>query len=159
MTVRGNKYIQQFPFDTTVDVAKWGIQCVDENYFCITAKGTGTVLEVIDSSDKELERGTAKEIFDNAKHPYTWALLSSIPKASDKPKSELYALKGTPPDLILPLNECPFASRCEYCMQICKEQNPAETKLSDTHSVACWLQHPGAPKVKSFYDKQKEAEA
>ena len=53
MTVRGNKYIQQFPFDTTVDVAKWGIQCVDENYFCITAKGTGTVLEVIDSSDKE----------------------------------------------------------------------------------------------------------
>ena len=53
MTVRGNKYIQQFPFDTTVDVAKWGIQCVDENYFCITAKGTGTVLEVVDSSDKE----------------------------------------------------------------------------------------------------------
>ena len=53
MTVRGNKYIKQFPFDTTVDVAKWGIQCVDENYFCITAKGTGTVLEVIDSSDKE----------------------------------------------------------------------------------------------------------
>lgn len=51
MTVRGNKYIQQFPFDTTVDVAKWGIQCVDENYFCITAKGTGTVLEVVDSSE------------------------------------------------------------------------------------------------------------
>ena len=106
-----------------------------------------------------LERGTAKEIFDDAKHPYTWALLSSIPKASDKPKSELYALKGTPPDLILPLNECPFASRCEYCMEICREKNPAETQISATHKVLCWLQHPAAPKVKSFYDRQKEAKA
>ena len=53
MTIRGNKYIQQFPFDTTVDVAKWGIQCVDGKYFCITAKGLGTVLEVVDSSDRE----------------------------------------------------------------------------------------------------------
>ena len=106
-----------------------------------------------------VERGTAKEIFYEAKHPYTWALLSSIPKVGDKPKSELYALKGTPPDLILPLNECPFASRCEYCMGICREQNPMETCISDTHKVSCWLMHEKAPKVKSFYDKQKEAEA
>lgn len=106
-----------------------------------------------------MERGTAKEIFYEAKHPYTWALLSSIPKVGDKPKSELYALKGTPPDLILPLEHCPFASRCEYCMQICREKNPMETSLSDTHKVSCWLMHEKAPKVKSFYDKQKEAEA
>lgn len=106
-----------------------------------------------------LERGTAKEIFQDAKHPYTWALLSSIPKASDKPKSELYALKGTPPDLILPLNECPFASRCEYCMPICRQCNPAETAVSGTHKVSCWLMHEKAPKVKTFYDKKKEAEA
>lgn len=53
MTIRGNKYVQQFPFDGTVDVAKWGIQRVGENLFCITAKGTGNVLEVIDSSGKE----------------------------------------------------------------------------------------------------------
>lgn len=53
MTIRGSKYIQQFPFDATVDVAKWGIQCVGENLFCITAKGTGKVLEVTDASNNE----------------------------------------------------------------------------------------------------------
>ena len=61
-----------------------------------------------------VERGTAREIFYDSKHPYTWALLSSVPKLAKESKQELYALKGTPPDLILPLNHCPFASRCEY---------------------------------------------
>ena len=101
-----------------------------------------------------MERGTAKEIFYESKHPYTWALLSSVPKVSTESKGDLYALKGTPPDLILPLEECPFASRCEYCMRICKERNPMETSLSDTHKVSCWLMHPKAPKVKSFYDRE-----
>lgn len=101
-----------------------------------------------------VERGTAREIFYESKHPYTWALLSSVPKVTNESKEELYALKGTPPDLLLPLHECPFASRCEYCMGICKERNPMETSLSDTHKVSCWLQHQKAPKVKSFYDKE-----
>ena len=95
-----------------------------------------------------VERGTAREIFYDSKHPYTWALLSSVPKLAKESKQELYALKGTPPDLILPLNHCPFASRCEYCMPICKEKNPLETTITDTHRVSCWLQHPKAPKVK-----------
>lgn len=101
-----------------------------------------------------VERGTSREIFYESKHPYTWALLSSVPKLAKETKQELYALKGTPPDLILPLNHCPFASRCEFCMEICKERNPMETTLSPTHKVSCWLQHPNAPKVKSFYDKE-----
>lgn len=101
-----------------------------------------------------VERGTAREIFYDSKHPYTWALLSSVPKLAKESKQELYALKGTPPDLILPLNHCPFASRCEYCMPICKERNPFETTITDTHKVSCWLQHPKAPKVKSFYDRE-----
>ena len=101
-----------------------------------------------------VERGTAREIFYDSKHPYTWALLSSVPKLAKESKQELYALKGTPPDLILPLNHCPFASRCEYCMPICKEKNPLETTITDTQRVSCWLQHPNAPKVKSFYDRE-----
>ena len=101
-----------------------------------------------------VERGTAREIFYDSKHPYTWALLSSVPKLAKESKQELYALKGPPPDLILPLNCCPFASRCEYCMPICKERNPFETTITDTHKVSCWLQHPNAPKVKSFYDRE-----
>ncbi len=101
-----------------------------------------------------VERGSVREIFYEAQHPYTWALLSSVPKLAKETKQELYTLQGTPPDLILPLNHCPFAARCEYCMQICKEQMPSETTLSDTHQVSCWLQHPDAPKVKSFYDRE-----
>ena len=68
-----------------------------------------------------VERGTTKEIFNEAKHPYTWALLNSVPALATENKQELYALKGTPPDLILPLNHCPFAARCEYCMGICRD--------------------------------------
>ena len=101
-----------------------------------------------------VERGTAHEIFYESKHPYTWALLSSVPKLGSEIKQELYALGGTPPDLLLPLDCCPFAARCEYCMPICKETNPAEQKISDTHGVACWLLHPNAPKVKSFNERQ-----
>ena len=109
---------------------------------------------VVMYSGKVVEMGTSDEIFYQYKHPYTWALLSSVPKVTNESKEELYALKGTPPDLLLPLHECPFASRCEYCMGICKEKNPMETSLSDTHKVSCWLQHPKAPKVKSFYDRE-----
>jgi len=101
-----------------------------------------------------IERGTAKEIFYNAKHPYTWALLSSVPRLDSENKEDLYALKGTPPDLILEMNHCPFAARCEYCMQICKEAMPEETLVDGKHSVSCWLQHPNAPKVTSYYDRK-----
>jgi len=101
-----------------------------------------------------LERGTAREIFYQAKHPYTWALLSSIPKLAKHNKQELYSLKGTPPDLILPLESCPFASRCEYCMAICKQRMPEETALSETHRISCWLQHPCAPTVEPLYRRE-----
>ncbi len=101
-----------------------------------------------------IERGTVREIFNNAKHPYTWALLSSAPRLDTENKKELYALQGTPPDLINELNHCPFAARCEYCMGICKEAMPEETLVDGTHKVSCWLQHPDAPKVKSFYEKE-----
>ena len=101
-----------------------------------------------------IERGTVREIFNNAKHPYSWALLSSVPRLDTENKQELYALQGTPPDLINELNHCPFAARCEYCMGICKEAMPEETLVDGTHKVSCWLQHPDAPKVKSFYEKE-----
>ncbi|WP_312667452.1 ABC transporter ATP-binding protein [Tissierella praeacuta] len=94
-----------------------------------------------------VETGTKEEIFYNSQHPYTWALLSSVPSVDTKSKEELYSLGGTPPDLILPLPGCPFSSRCEHAMEICKEMRPEETSLSGTHKVNCWLQHPDAPKV------------
>jgi oligopeptide transport system ATP-binding protein len=94
-----------------------------------------------------IEKGTTRDIYKNPKHPYTWALLSSIPGRAVESKSELYSLKGTPPDLLLPLEHCPFAARCQYCMPICRKKRPEEIVIDGVHSVACWLQNPMAPKV------------
>ncbi len=96
---------------------------------------------------KIVERGTVREIFHAPKHPYTRALLASIPKSSQESKEELYSLKGTPPDLILPLQYCPFADRCAYCMPVCRKYEPAASSFTDTHSLSCWLTHPQAPEV------------
>lgn len=104
---------------------------------------------------KIVERGQARDIFYRSTHPYTWALLRSVPSLAGQKKQELYALKGTPPDLILPLNGCPFASRCQYCMPICQQVAPEETPVSDDgHFVSCWLQHPSAPAVVPLYQKE-----
>lgn len=93
-----------------------------------------------------VEEGTKEEIFKQCEHPYTWALLRSIPQEGNSER-RLYSLKGTPPDLLLPQTGCPFASRCEYCMPICKQRQPQFTSKSDTHRVSCWLQYEKAPKV------------
>ncbi len=94
-----------------------------------------------------IERGTIDEIFASPQHPYTWALLQSVPRVETENKSELYSIQGTPPDLLSPPKGCPFASRCEYCMKICKDKMPDATNFSETHEVRCWLKHEYAPKV------------
>lgn len=100
-----------------------------------------------------VERGTVDEIFYEAKHPYTWALLKSMPALDVENKSELYSISGTPPDLLKPPVGCPFAARCDYAMKICKERIPEETTLSSSHKVNCWLMHPNAPKVDMPFKK------
>ena len=92
-----------------------------------------------------IERGTTAEIFHAPQHPYTAALLTAIPRRSMEHRSALYALPGTPPDLRLELDHCPFAARCRYAMPVCKKQRPAEA--GKEHRVSCWLTDPRAPKV------------
>lgn len=94
-----------------------------------------------------MERGSVHDIFKAPRHPYTWALLSSMPGRIQKSKSELYALRGTPPDLRRPIKGCPFAERCEYRMSICLKETPEEFPVGEGHGAACWLCHPMAPKV------------
>ena len=76
-----------------------------------------------------VEKGTVYEIFNEPKHPYTDALLKAVPNLKNENKSELRIIPGTPPDLIAPPKGCGFASRCQYCMGICKEQSPEYTKV------------------------------
>lgn len=93
---------------------------------------------------KVVERGTVEEIFYNSTHPYTRALLKSVPKITSKNKETLYSLKGTPPDLINPPKGCSFSPRCEYGMRVCREKYPKTEVLSETQESSCWLHHPKA---------------
>ncbi|MBP2645785.1 MAG: oligopeptide/dipeptide transporter, ATPase subunit [Firmicutes bacterium] len=95
---------------------------------------------------KVAESGTVYDVFHNPQHPYTWGLLRSLPRMDADKKDELTVIDGQPPDLLNPPTGCPFNPRCKYAMKICTECYPENTKLSDEHSVRCWLQHPDAPK-------------
>ncbi len=94
---------------------------------------------------KIVEYGTSEEIFFEPKHPYTWALLSSIPDVDSKER--LDAIPGTPPNMIYPPKGDAFALRSKYAMKIDFEEEPPFFKVSDTHYAATWLLHPNAPKV------------
>jgi oligopeptide transport system ATP-binding protein len=94
-----------------------------------------------------VETGLTGEIFTNPRHPYTLALLKSVPVTQKERKTKLYSIKGTAPDLLLPLAGCPFAGRCDYCMPICRREMPGKSSFSSTHSVFCWLNHERAPKT------------
>ena len=94
---------------------------------------------------KIVEIGTANDIFYDPKHPYTWALLSSMPDLDTNEKLE--AIPGTPPNMIYPPVGDAFAARNKYAMQIDFERQPPMFKINDTHYAATWLLHPDAPKV------------
>jgi len=94
---------------------------------------------------KVVEIGTTEEIFYNPQHPYTWALLSSMPNLAVS--KQLDAIPGAPPNMIYPPKGDAFAARNKYAMKIDFEEEPPLFKVSDTHYAATWLLHPNAPKV------------
>ncbi|MBR2335859.1 MAG: ABC transporter ATP-binding protein [Clostridia bacterium] len=94
---------------------------------------------------KIVEYGTSADVFYESAHPYTWALLSSMPDLDTNEK--LDAIPGTPPNMIYPPVGDAFAARNKYAMKIDFERQPPMFKISDTHYAATWLLHPDAPKV------------
>lgn len=94
-----------------------------------------------------VERGSCEDIFYRPRHPYTWALIQSVPRLDLQNKQELATIPGTPPDLLNPPVGCPFCTRCSYCMPICKEQMPEDTEFGNGHTASCWLHHPMAPEI------------
>lgn len=93
-----------------------------------------------------VEIGTAEEIFYNPQHPYTWGLLSSMPTL-DTSEEKLYAIPGSPPDLLDPPTGDAFYPRNSYALKIDTEEVPPLFKVSPTHQAATWLLAPQAPKV------------
>jgi oligopeptide transport system ATP-binding protein len=93
-----------------------------------------------------VEIGTAEEIFYNPKHPYTWALLSSLPQLGIKGEP-LYSIKGTPPNLFNEIKGDAFAPRNPQALKIDFVERPPYFEVSPTHKAKTWLLDPRAPKV------------
>ena len=95
---------------------------------------------------KIVEVGTAEEIFYNPQHPYTWGLLGSMPTLESE-NDRLYAIPGSPPDLLDPPKGDAFYPRNEFALKIDAELEPPFFELSDTHKAATWLLAPQAPVI------------
>ena len=93
-----------------------------------------------------VEIGTCDEVFYNPKHPYTWALLSSLPQLGVKGE-DLYAIHGTPPNLFNTVRGDAFAPRNPHALKIDFEHRPPYFEVSPTHKARTWLLDPRAPKV------------
>lgn len=93
-----------------------------------------------------VELGTCREIFFDPKHPYTWALLSSLPQLGQKGEN-LFTIKGTPPSLFKAIQGDAFAPRNPRALKIDFIQEPPYFEVTETHKAKTWLLDPRAPKV------------
>lgn len=105
-----------------------------------------------------VETGMVREVFYDPRHPYTWALLSSLPQLGVKGQ-DLYSIKGTPPNLFNEIKGDAFAPRNPQALAIDFEEQPPYFDVSPTHKARTWLLDPRAPKVEPpEYLKQMRAE-
>lgn len=93
-----------------------------------------------------IELGLSEEVFFDPRHPYTWALLSSLPQLGNKGEA-LYSIKGTPPNLFKEIKGDAFAPRNPKALKIDFEQRPPYFEVTSTHKARTWLLDPRAPKV------------
>ncbi|MCD8327124.1 MAG: ATP-binding cassette domain-containing protein [Lachnospiraceae bacterium] len=93
-----------------------------------------------------IELGTAREVFYDPRHPYTWALLSSLPQLADK-NTKLYSINGTPPSLYNRIVGDAFAPRNPYCLKVDTLKEPPMFQVTDTHYAKTWLLDPRSRKV------------
>lgn len=93
-----------------------------------------------------VELGTVEDVFYDPRHPYTWAMLSSLPQLAQK-DTKLYSITGTPPSLYNKIVGDPFAPRNPYCLTVDTLKEPPMFQVSETHFAKTWLLDPRAPKV------------
>ncbi|MCR8969895.1 ABC transporter ATP-binding protein [Facklamia sp. 7083-14-GEN3] len=115
---------------------------------------------------KIVEMGSVDDIYYHPQHPYTWGLLTAMPTISKQ--DQLYAIPGSPPDLLNPPEGDAFAYRSEYALAIDYEKEPPMFEVSPGHYAATWLLHPMAPKMtppptileryQHYQEKQSHAE-
>ena len=93
-----------------------------------------------------IELGTVEDVFYDPRHPYTWALLSSLPQLAQR-NTVLYSITGTPPSLYNKIVGDAFAPRNPYCLKVDTLVEPPMFQISETHFAKTWLEDPRAPKV------------
>jgi len=93
-----------------------------------------------------VELGTVEDVFYDSRHPYTWALLSSLPQLAQR-NTKLYSISGTPPSLYNKIVGDAFAPRNPYCLKVDTLKEPPMFRVSDTHYAKTWLLDPRAPKM------------
>jgi oligopeptide transport system ATP-binding protein len=104
----------------------------------------GVVAEVCDKvsvmyAGKIVEQGDVNDIFYDPQHPYTKALLASMPRLDEGEHERLIPIEGTPIDLLDPPQGCNFGPRCKECRKICLSKKPPYAELGNGHISACWL--------------------
>jgi len=86
-----------------------------------------------------VEKGTADDIYDDPRHPYTIGLMASIPQLDQDVKTKLIPVRGQPPDLSNIPKGCAFHPRCDYAVQKCREESPLLESVGGIHEKACWV--------------------
>ena len=86
-----------------------------------------------------LEEARVYELYENPRHPYTLSLLEALPRADLRRKKRLKTIPGAPPNLLVEPHGCPFAPRCEYTYDRCRNENPPLTLVTPDHKIACWV--------------------
>jgi oligopeptide transport system ATP-binding protein len=90
-----------------------------------------------------VEIALVDDLYENPQHPYTIGLLGALPSLESKESKRLVSIRGAPPDLLIPLEHCPFAWRCDYAFDRCWEEIPPLLSVGERHQSAC------------FYDLEK----
>ncbi|MEE8120955.1 MAG: ABC transporter ATP-binding protein, partial [Anaerolineales bacterium] len=90
-----------------------------------------------------IETARVDDLYERPQHPYTLGLLGALPRLDSRESKRLVSIKGTPPDLLLPLTHCPFAWRCDYVFDHCWEEIPSPITVGERHQTSC------------FYDMEK----
>jgi oligopeptide transport system ATP-binding protein len=86
-----------------------------------------------------VERARVDDLYAQPSHPYTLGLLGSLPRLDDAERRRLVSIDGAPPDLVDLPRGCPFAERCAFVINHCREENPPLRAVGTDHATACWV--------------------
>lgn len=122
----------------------------------------GVVAEICDKvsvmyAGKIVEQGNVEDIFYRPEHPYTKALLASMPRLDEERTERLVPIEGTPTDLLDPPKGCNFGPRCKECRKICLTKKPPFVEVGAGHISACWLHFMNAGAASAALKNQEKA--